>query len=966
MNKQPSGLELLEYVSVAGTVAGSIASIATKQLVYAVTPASLALVLGALNRKRAMDAVMAQADRQMAAVSEQVKLLPSPSQLGKVETNLQKVSASVAQLQAQMPQALASSAIDLTPVQEDISSLRARYGNMQESLAGLRTRLESLPQPERLERMESALSQLEGKLNQLPAKLQKQQESVIASVAQHTEAIAQMQQQLDNRPASGQITDGQITEVALPPEQLVELEQLKVACEQLGLKLHDLATREELASLATAVELVQQEQIHKLMADVESLDVRVSRMARGQEGVSREEFAEVRSDLAALDDRLQTIAGGTESVDLTGVDQALADIAASVKEALSEMESRIVPLETSFRENSGRLDALIAPQGGVVSEMAASSPQTQTTTAEGWQEELGRLDAAISTLATKAEVEQLFATVAVGATVAATAEVASSPSSSPEELELLQQELAQLRQEVEAVQANFQKTSLENFDSVREEVHSLQQAIASITERLEAGAVKSESVVSPGEEQAEEQAAVNGDVLETPATWQLSRIEGVLQGIQNQNYQLVFDRPGIKALLEEAIEKAQERLILVSPWLSRAVVKDLMPQFEALLARNVKLDIGWGHLRDIEAGEFPQRVSQQWQAPESGSRGSLYDALNDMEELERKYPLYFQMRILGTNENFLVCDKSFAAVVSHNFLSNEANFPERELGLRTVDPNIIQGLIDRFEDPVLSPGTAEVYYNRGFERLDVGDYSGALMDYTHSLQLNPNQATAYNNRALAKYHLADPQGAIEDYTAALRFNPNEWVTYFNRGVARFHLQDYAGSIEDYTEAIRLGVDRSVAYFQRAEAYRQLKDYSSAIADYTEAINLAPNDAVAYNNRGLARYNSGDYIGSIDDYTQALLLKPDDAIYYSNCGVARLRALDYAGAVQDFDRAVMLLPEYAGAYNNRGLARSQLGDTAGAIEDLRQAAELFQRQGDILNYQQAIESLNKLGEVANVS
>ncbi|GAB4288311.1 MAG: hypothetical protein Fur0025_22380 [Oscillatoriaceae cyanobacterium] len=937
MNKQPSGLELLEYVSVAGTVAGSIASIATKQLVYAVTPASLALVLGALNRKRVMDAVMAQADRQMTTVSEQVKLLPNQSQLGKVETNLQKLSASVTQLETQVRQALAPSEPDLTPVQEDIAQLRSGYSNMQEFLAGLRARLESLPQPERLQQMENALSQLESQLNQLPAQLQQQQESV-----------AQMEERLNSLPASGQIT-----EAASLPEQLAELEQLKVVCEQLGLKLHDLATREELASLATAVELVQQDQIHKLMADVESLDVRVSRMARGQDGVSREEFAQVRSDLAALDDRLQTIAGGTDAVDLTGVDQALADIAASVKEALSEMESRIVPLETSFVENSRRLDALRE-------EMGAPSPQP--TTAEGWQEELGRLDAAISTLATKAEVERLFATVAVGATVAATAEVASSPSSSPEQLELLQQELAQLRQEVEAAQANFQKTSLENVDYVREEVHSLQQAIASITAQLEAAAPTTESAVSQSEELPEG----DGDVLETPAIWQLNRIEGMLQGLQRQNYQLVFDRPGIKALIEEAIASAQERLILVSPWLSRAVIKDLMPQFEALLARNVKLDIGWGHLRDIEAGEFPQRVSQQWQAPESSSRGSLYDALNDMEELERKYPMYFQMRILGTNENFLVCDKSFAAVVSHNFLSNEANFPERELGLRTVDPNIIQGLIDRLEDPVLNPGTAEVYYNRGFERLDVGDYSGALMDYTHSLQINPNQATAYNNRALAKYHLADPVGAIEDYTAALGLNPNEWVTYFNRGVARFHLQDYAASIEDYTEAIRLGVDRSVAYFQRAEAYRQLKDYESAISDYTEAINLAPNDAVAYNNRGLARYNSGDYIGSIDDYTQALLLKPDDAIYYSNCGVARLRAGDYAGAVQDFDRAVMLLPEYAGAYNNRGLARSQLGDTPGAIEDLRQAAELFQRQGDILNYQQAIESLNKLGEVANVS
>lgn len=447
---------------------------------------------------------------------------------------------------------------------------------------------------------------------------------------------------------------------------------------------------------------------------------------------------------------------------------------------------------------------------------------------------------------------------------------------------------------------------------------------------------------------------------------QMEEISQLLQDVSPCDYELVFDRPTIYDCLVAAIENSNKRLIIVCPWLNREAMSDLLDKLSAFLERNGQLQIGWGHLADINNGEFPLRIHSSWQVGELSKRRQSYDALNDLEILREKYPHQVEYKVLGTHENFLVSDNNLALISSHHFLSSDRLVPEREVGLKTSSLKIIQGLIDRFNDPLLKPGNAEAYYNRGFERLEVGDYQGAMEDYQRAAERDPDRPTIYNNLGLTKYHRGDAPGAIADYTKAIELDPDDPVTYFNRAVAYYKMGNYRCSITDYTQVIqrqdgiRISAENTGAYFQRAEAYRQLGEYGSAISDYTMAIRLSPNDPVAYNNRGLARYNQGDYLGSIADYSEALALNPDDAIAYSNRGVSRLKSGDYTGAVGDFDRAISLKANYASAYNNRGLARLEIGDRPGAIADLETAAELFAAIGNIPMNKHSLDSLQRLG------
>ncbi len=542
------------------------------------------------------------------------------------------------------------------------------------------------------------------------------------------------------------------------------------------------------------------------------------------------------------------------------------------------------------------------------------------------------------------------------------------------ELAVTRQDIAILQDTVSDLATRLEQ-DLDKFNE-REKVQELEQALAGLESKLSQAIAQVDEQVQALQletrqleiEQAETQIATSqiDALISNSIERQMSGISQLLQDVAPCDYELIFDRPAIYDCLIQAISHSNQRLIIVCPWLNREVVSGLLPELEAFLERNGKLQIGWGHLADINEGEFPLLVQQQWHTETLTTRRHSYDALNDLEALREKYPNQLEYKVLGTHENFLVADEKMALISSHHFLSTARDIPEREVAVKTSSLKIIHGLIDRFNEPKLRPENADAYYNRGFERLEVGDYLGAVADYDASLALNPDRATCYNNRGLAKYYLGNVLGAIADYSKALELDPDEPVTYFNRAVAYYKIGDYRHSIADYTQVIqrqdgiRISAENTGAYFQRAEAYRQLGEYESAILDYTMAIRLAPTDTIAYNNRGLARYNQGDYLGSIEDYSETLTLNPNDAVAYSNRGVSRLKTGDYSGAVADFDSAIALKPDYASAYNNRGLARLEMGDRTEAIADLKHAAELFAAQGNIPSQQQTLDSLKRLG------
>ena len=228
--------------------------------------------------------------------------------------------------------------------------------------------------------------------------------------------------------------------------------------------------------------------------------------------------------------------------------------------------------------------------------------------------------------------------------------------------------------------------------------------------------------------------------------------------------------------------------------------------------------------------------------------------------------------------------------------------------------------------------SAKTYFMWGYTKYYLGDYKGAITDYTQAIRLNPDYADAYNNRGIAKSDLGQYFAAIADYDIAIRLNPDYTGAYLNRGVAKSKLGQHFAAITDFNIAIRLNPDDADAYYNRGIAKSKLSQHFAAITDYDIAIRLNPDYAKAYNNRGNAKYHLGQHFAAIADYDIAIRLNPDHAKAYNNRGLAKSDLGQHFAAIADYDIAIRLNPDYANAYNNRGLAKGKLGQHFAAIAD----------------------------------
>lgn len=138
------------------------------------------------------------------------------------------------------------------------------------------------------------------------------------------------------------------------------------------------------------------------------------------------------------------------------------------------------------------------------------------------------------------------------------------------------------------------------------------------------------------------------------------------------------------------------------------------------------------------------------------------------------------------------------------------------------------------------------YFYSGFSKDSLGDFEGAIEDYTKAIELDYNVSkdvgVTYNNRGLSKFKIKDYIGAIADYTKAIELNPNDGVTYQNRGTSKYELEDYRGAIADFTKAIELNPNDSVAYYNRGFSKYNLNDLDSACLDWSKAGELGDENA----------------------------------------------------------------------------------------------------------------------------
>lgn len=233
--------------------------------------------------------------------------------------------------------------------------------------------------------------------------------------------------------------------------------------------------------------------------------------------------------------------------------------------------------------------------------------------------------------------------------------------------------------------------------------------------------------------------------------------------------------------------------------------------------------------------------------------------------------------------------------------------------------------------PIIGLGQANKLYR---EALRTENLEQRISLLNQVIDLEPKNLDAYFYRALAKNDLGDYEGAIVDYSKILLEEPGA-DTYFNRGNSRYNLKDYEGAKLDYAKAYEL--DRSFidARYSLACTKYDLGEYTDAIADFNAILRIIPDLQIAYTLRASAYYALEDYKNALQSYSSAIMVQPDADAFY-NRGVFYLDIRYFQKAKADLNTAMRLDKENPFIYFHRGASNLFLGDYEGAIEDFSSA------------------------------
>ena len=269
-------------------------------------------------------------------------------------------------------------------------------------------------------------------------------------------------------------------------------------------------------------------------------------------------------------------------------------------------------------------------------------------------------------------------------------------------------------------------------------------------------------------------------------------------------------------------------------------------------------------------------------------------------------------------------------------------------------------------------GDAQVLFNRGCVRVDLGNYVDAEADFTEALKLGFQPATLFSMRGLARLAQENIEKAEEDAVKAFELGADDLGAYSLRAKLRLERNDFAGAEADFNEAGKRGRADAWLFFHRGRSRGGQDHYAEAEEDYTKVVAMGVIDPGVSFNRGQARFAQENFQGAAADFVDAIRLGRDDGFAHAMLaetwarlsryrdseaeadlalarhdnawnrrarGFARLARGAFDQSEQDYNKALALEPNDSDTLSRRGMARFGQGNAAGAIADYDTALKL---------------------------
>ncbi|WP_345193991.1 tetratricopeptide repeat protein [Algibacter agarivorans] len=267
--------------------------------------------------------------------------------------------------------------------------------------------------------------------------------------------------------------------------------------------------------------------------------------------------------------------------------------------------------------------------------------------------------------------------------------------------------------------------------------------------------------------------------------------------------------------------------------------------------------------------------------------------------------------------------------------------------MRSTDLNQKITLLTQVID--LEPKNLDAYFYRGLAKNDLGDYNGAIVDYSKIIVDQPD-ADTYYNRGNSRYSIKDFAGAKEDYAKAFMLDENFTDALYSLACVKYDLGDYEAAIKDFSSVIKTVPNQPKTYTLRAHAYKATENYMNALQDYSTAILIEPS-ADSYYNRGVFFMDIKYYEKANNDLNMALRLNKNNAYAYFYRGASHLLLGKFNEAISDFSKAIEFDSTDFDAYLGLAIAQFKINDTDHAKLNFHRANDILSIGKSITNIQQ---------------
>jgi tetratricopeptide (TPR) repeat protein len=231
------------------------------------------------------------------------------------------------------------------------------------------------------------------------------------------------------------------------------------------------------------------------------------------------------------------------------------------------------------------------------------------------------------------------------------------------------------------------------------------------------------------------------------------------------------------------------------------------------LERAIELEPGSAHLYRLRARLYLERDK-----PELALKD--FDQAIERESADSPYQLDDHIergRLLLASGKFALALASFDAVLSQKKDHALAHRLRAETLFRL---GRFQEVIDQTDRYLESGKPLEsVYRGRGLARSELGQYPGAIEDFTKALELHPTSAVqAY--RGWTHLVVDAPKLAHRDFELAIELDSRNGDAYSGRGLARARLGQYREAVQDAERALDLGPSSPRLLYNAARTFAQ--------------------------------------------------------------------------------------------------------------------------------------------------